>query len=78
VGSASNPGHLHHPHPGNQKEKLQYLSTLLLHEMSKTFLKDEMFHFQGREQIELGSENWEEIEGYEEKEGNYMNTNRQF
>jgi len=46
--------------------------------MSKTFLKDEMFHFQGREQIELGSENWEEIEGYEEKEGNYMNTNRQF
>ena len=64
-GLASHPGRQPTP-PRNKKEKLQDLSILLSHAMSKTFLKDEMFHFQGREKIEFSSENWEEIgEGYE-------------
>jgi len=29
--------------------------------MSKTLLKDEMLHFQGRDKIEFSSRNWEEI-----------------
>jgi hypothetical protein len=71
-------GSASHAAPRNEKEKMQDLSILLPHAMSKTLLKDEMFHFQGREHIQFRSENWEEIgEGYEYKEGNDMNTNRQ-
>jgi hypothetical protein len=70
-------GSASHPTPRNKKEKMQDLSILLPHAMSKTFLKDEMFHFQGREHTQFRSENWEEMgEGYEYKEGNDMNTNR--
>lgn len=54
-GLASHPGRHPTPPPRNKKEKLQDLSILLPQAMSKTFLKDEKFHFQGREKMEFSS-----------------------